>query len=669
MLVLVLKQGSLEDDFRKNAAGILMPKQGPIFAALLSNGINKITGGQKPAYAIINSVVSCSSLQPIKRLGIPTITLIHEFSSYIRPISLVNTIGLWSNKIVFSTELTKDDLISKYPQICGVEYKILPQGKCQTKYDSCIKDEPNKKKYSYKFLDTIKEDELLILGAGVVQPRKGIDIFVWVADQLRKYQNLDNVKFVWIGGGYDPVNDFNVSLWIDDQIERSGLQDNIFILDHSTEYNRLVQRADVFMVTSRLDPLPNVAIDALVEGTPVMCFEKACGLESLYKEEKVLEEFLLVPYLDANEMAKKLYSLLSDNERRRNIGKHCADKASHWFNMSTYVREIEKLGDKAKIQEKKLNLDAAYLIKEKAINMDYCFNGETNEEYCTQHYLNSWKSGIGTRKPFPGFHPGIYREEKRKYGMEEDPLINYIKNGRPGGKWNSELIRPYKDIDIKKEVKTGIHIHVHYIELLDEICKAIMYNKIKPEIYITYNNESLRKQIEIILSENDIYYNSIIKTPNRGRDIGPFLTEIGGILDKDYDIYGHIHTKKSVHIDKNLSSSWRKFLIENLLGNENSRMIDSIICEMGMNSKIGLVFPEDPHCPKWDANYNIAVEISKKLGIRDLPKEFNFPIGTMFWARKGALSPLINLGIKWDDYPEEPIGFDGTLLHAIERLS
>ena len=111
VLVLVLKQGSLEEDFRKNAAGILMPKQGPIFAALLSKGINNITGGQKPAYAIINSVVSCSTLQPIKRLGIPTITLVHEFSSYIRPESVVNTIGLWSNKIVFSTELTKNDLM------------------------------------------------------------------------------------------------------------------------------------------------------------------------------------------------------------------------------------------------------------------------------------------------------------------------------------------------------------------------------------------------------------------------------------------------------------------------------------------------------------------------------------------------------------------------------
>ena len=45
-------------------------------------------------------------------------------------------------------------------------------------------DEPNKKNNGYQFLDTIKDNEFLVLGAGVVQPRKGIDIFVWVADQL-----------------------------------------------------------------------------------------------------------------------------------------------------------------------------------------------------------------------------------------------------------------------------------------------------------------------------------------------------------------------------------------------------------------------------------------------------------------------------------------------------
>jgi lipopolysaccharide biosynthesis protein len=45
-----------------------------------------------------------------------------------------------------------------------------------------------------------------------------------------------------------------------------------------------------------------------------------------------------------------------------------------------------------------------------------------------------------------------------------------------------------------------------------------------------------------------------------------------------------------------------------------------------------------------------------------------FPVGSMFWARVPALSALLGLGLRWEDYPEEPVPYDGTILHAIERM-
>jgi lipopolysaccharide biosynthesis protein len=47
---------------------------------------------------------------------------------------------------------------------------------------------------------------------------------------------------------------------------------------------------------------------------------------------------------------------------------------------------------------------------------------------------------------------------------------------------------------------------------------------------------------------------------------------------------------------------------------------------------------------------------------------FNFPMGTMFWARSSAIRSLIVLNLSWEDYPAEPLPYDGTMLHAIERL-
>ena len=81
-----------------------------------------------------------------------------------------------------------------------------------------------------------------------------------------------------------------------------------------------------------------------------------------------------------------------------------------------------------------------------------------------------------------------------------------------------------------------------------------------------------------------------------------------------------------------------------------------------------MVFPDDPTCISWGINEQKAVDFGNKIGITSLPAHINFPVGTMFWAKSGALSKLYELGCDWNDYPQEPIGYDGTMLHAIERL-
>ena len=63
-----------------------------------------------------------------------------------------------------------------------------------------------------------------------------------------------------------------------------------------------------------------------------------------------------------------------------------------------------------------------------------------------------------------------------------------------------------------------------------------------------------------------------------------------------------------------------------------------------------------------------AKALMLKLKLENLPKHLNFPVGTMYWAKQNALSSLYDLDFSWSDYPTEPIGYDGSILHAIERL-
>jgi lipopolysaccharide biosynthesis protein len=121
-------------------------------------------------------------------------------------------------------------------------------------------------------------------------------------------------------------------------------------------------------------------------------------------------------------------------------------------------------------------------------------------------------------------------------------------------------------------------------------------------------------------------------------------------------------------VDAALGENWREFLWQNLIGDRHP-MMDVILDRFATDATLGIAFPQDPHLSDWDANLGIAESLAARMGIEEpLPPFFDFPVGTMFWARTEALKPLLALSLDWNDYPEEPLPIDGTVLHAIERL-
>ncbi len=61
----------------------------------------------------------------------------------------------------------------------------------------------------------------------------------------------------------------------------AGSDDTVSIVDAIPDLEPIYRLADLFLLSSRLDPLPNVAIDAALRGIPVVCFEGATGIADL----------------------------------------------------------------------------------------------------------------------------------------------------------------------------------------------------------------------------------------------------------------------------------------------------------------------------------------------------------------------------------------------------
>ena len=422
------------------------------------------------------------------------------------------------------------------------------------------------------------------------------------------------------------------------------------------------------LLSSRLDPLPNVAIDSFFNKLPVVCFSETTGIAEIL-ENFGLGDTCVANYLDINDMANKVGRLAQSAEMRRKVVEQAGSQAREIFNMNHYVDQLERIARQAEDRLRQEKEDVATIMESGLPVLDFftpSFLKERNNEAIIRYYVRSWASGVLRRKPFPGFHPGIYLEQHGTIKTGTDPLADYIRQGRPAGPWNFDLITPMKQPDLSTiNFRIGLHIHAYYPELLPDLLTRLRGNTLPVELLISVAGESKRAVVLDILEEHG-FQAQIIIVPNRGRDIGPFLTGLGSDILNEYDIVGHLHTKKSLGSDETMAKKWYTFLLENLIGGKVP-MADTIIEKMSKNPDIAMVFPCDPNVVTWDQNLRFAENLLHEWGIETIPQEFEMPVGTMFWARSNILEKLFNLRLGWDDYPPEPLPYDGTLLHALER--
>ncbi|MGH8595928.1 MAG: rhamnan synthesis F family protein, partial [Gammaproteobacteria bacterium] len=247
---------------------------------------------------------------------------------------------------------------------------------------------------------------------------------------------------------------------------------------------------------------------------------------------------------------------------------------------------------------------------------------------------------------------------------------HWLRAGRPEGPWCVEVIDPSenKKHAAKIKIRAALHIHAYYIDLLEDMVERLGFKGPPLDLFLSVTSEADAAQAHKLL---DPYRRGALEVrvvPNRGRDIGPFLTAFGARL-RSYDVIGHLHTKESHDlIDREFVRHWREYLLVNLVGPE-LHSADAILKRFSEDPRLGMVYPDDPHLLDWSDNLEIASTLAQRMGIANLPETPpSFPVGMMYWARPAALAPLFDLNLDWSDYPEEPLPYDGSMLHALERL-
>ena len=677
VVVLLLGGGPLSDAYRLTSMALMISldlNRSEVNADVTVGKLCKLFDFK---FAIVNSLESRKVLRPLANHFVPTISLIHEFSScYTHPKDVLSEVCFWSSEVVFSADAIMKNALSNCPHLHDRSAHVLPQGRCHVPLDEFSAEQMQVEQERIRCLirpKDISEETLIILGAGSVQFRKGVDLFIECATRVFRAEEGSQCRFVWIGKGYDPDNDVGYSVYLADQVRRAGLEGHVFFVDETAAIETAYEEADLFLLSSRLDPLPNVAIDAMAHEVPVVCFDKTTGIADFLIDSN-LGNHCVADYLDSSDMAEKILALLSSQVLRKHIGSQCREASIAYFNMQKYITHLEVLSHVAYDHSQQEKVDTQVILDSGLFRLDFSSSLHLQDqpiEAAVRVYVRAWVSGIGRRKPFPGFHPGIYQEQHGLATQGADPFADYLRAGQPEGPWSYLVIdlRESDEKDLPRNQAIALHLHVYYPELLPEITMRLSHNRICPDLFVSVKNEHDR---ELVIDQLTNYKGRVVDiqiVPNRGRDIGPFLSLFGPKLFADYDFVGHIHTKMTADLtDSSIGRLWYLFLLENLLGGKSGAMADSILAEMKGDESIGMVFPDEPNIVGWSANVAIAESLALRLGLQKLPENFLFPVGTMFWARTSALAPIMSLKLDWDDYPEEPLAYDGTFLHAIERF-
>lgn len=269
--------------------------------------------------------------------------------------------------------------------------------------------------------------------------------------------------------------------------------------------------------------------------------------------------------------------------------------------------------------------------------------------------------------PFDTFISPRQREDSINQTIKMLQLGVVAINPRPGvhaaRQANGDFIR-YRsllaDVDVVERLPSSmlIHIHAFYPDVVEEMLTCFVGEAKSGRFLITTTTKKNYEEIRCIAADMEFSNAKIILIENNGRDIGPFLDHAIDHASAGETIC-HIHTKKSPDVGDSYGEKWRKSLYGALL---NQTAVDAF-----RDDQLGLLIPDTSRAVGWGKNIPFCQAIADKMGVPLKPHPGPMPVGNMFFAR-GEVAQVMRHATQGMEWPREPVPYDGTVLHAIERM-
>lgn len=305
LLIVLMMGGELIEDFKsvapvlnlhRNLDDIIVDQNlHKIFSKLAQLGYSR---------CVANTVASGALQRILSRNHFDVIYEVHELLQTIKHRgwnSYASNIAKCGSIVVFPAHYVADKFISRF-ELPAERVRILPQGVLFV-YE---KGKPQAKEKILSRLGFSNQPNIkIILGAGYASHRKGTDLFCEVAAEFHKIYRL-NVHFVWLG-----YRDEYFENWKNNILPRLPYKTNLHFLDFDPHPEYIFAGADIFLLTSREDPFPSVALDALANDTPVITFKDTGGIEEILDGTNGI----VVAHLNVEKMANAAWEILQNPDK------------------------------------------------------------------------------------------------------------------------------------------------------------------------------------------------------------------------------------------------------------------------------------------------------------------------------------------------------------------
>jgi glycosyltransferase involved in cell wall biosynthesis len=344
--LLLIRGGELEKEYREVAEVFVLPSEDrdPLGARgwkylkkRFGWSASKKKSYRAPAFdrgydAVIgNTVVSLDVLEHFHQNGIPTICWMHELEVAVRTFFTDEQFleaAQFADRFIVPSRAVENFLRGR-----GIEKEV------HLVYEFSVAAIPAPADAGAGHVTErlgVARDAFIVLGSGSIEWRKGVDLFVSVAERV--VPMYPDIYFVWVGGETREGRNRDFDK-IQYDLKQMGLAKRVVFTGQLSEPHDIFSRADIFALTSREDPFPLVCLEAGSFGKPVICFADAGGIPELVEDDAGA----IAPYGDVEAFADRVLHYYSDRNDLARAGQRIKEKIGERFSLERSCDKIRQL--------------------------------------------------------------------------------------------------------------------------------------------------------------------------------------------------------------------------------------------------------------------------------------------------------------------------------------